>query len=396
MNNYCCPDCNREFKKKCHLDDHLNKKKKPCIQHIVNSAPTKCKVAPKITIIEDMEEVIEDDEEVILNKNNKVNEPTCTFCTKTFTRLSSLKRHLDGRCSEKNHNDELNKLKEMMMVIMQNDKIKNETLMKAMSEIEQIKKENEMLKGGVIGQSMINSNNTNTNNTNNTNNGAINNGTVNNTTINNIVQFGKEDISKLDLIEMMNIYLKSTGGNIFPNMLRYINLNPNFPQNFNILMGDFARENVKVHDGKKFVTKKFKNIKNDILNVLNNHITNMCDTFIENPKIKKTDNVLSKMKINNISVKLINNDDITPLLRQEMIKNVNIPLQNMNGKDNKDNEGGEGSEEDIDYLDPEAEKKLAHYETKRQGLQDITEQKLKDELYNNRDMVEKYHLSIKK
>ena len=124
MNHYCCPNCNREFAKKCHLDDHLNKKKKPCKQSIINIAPVKCKSAPKITVIEDIKEKKEDDEEDNINDNKQNNEPLCTYCNKIFTRVSSLKRHLDGRCSEKNHNDEIFKLKEMITIIMQNDKIK--------------------------------------------------------------------------------------------------------------------------------------------------------------------------------------------------------------------------------------------------------------------------------
>ena len=227
-----------------------------------------------------------------------------------------------------------------------------------------------------------NINNTN-NNTDNTNNGSINNGIVNNGSINsgniiNIVQFGKEDISKCNLIEMMNIYLKSTGGNIFSNMLKYLNYNPNFPENFNILMSDLARENVKIHNGKKFVTKKFKTVKNDILNVLGGHISHMCDNYIEDPKIKKNDDILSKMKINDISVKLINDDDITPLLKDK---------KEAECEDYVDSD----DESDIDDLTTEQERKLTHYENKRQGLQEITITKLKDELYNNRDLVVNHH-----
>jgi hypothetical protein len=136
-------------------------------------------------------------------------------------------------------------------------------------------------------------------------------------------------------------------------------------------MSDLARENVKIHNGKKFVTKKFKTVKNDILNVLSGHINNMCDNYIEDPKIKKNDDILSKIKINDISVKLINDDDITPLL--------------------KDNDIDSDDESDIDDLNAEQERKLTHYENKRQGLQEITIIKLKDELYNNRDLIVNHH-----
>jgi hypothetical protein len=63
-----------------------------------------------------------------------------------------------------------------------------------------------------------------------------------------------------------------------------------------------------------------------------------------------------------------------------------------------DSEGNEmedsDDESDIDELDLEGQRKLSHYENKRQGLQEITEQKLKDELYNNRNLIQEYHSAI--
>ena len=49
------------------------------------------------------------------------------------------------------------------------------------------------------------------------------------------------------------------------NMLKYINLNEQYPENNNICMTDLSREIVKIHNGKKFVYKKFKNVKDEIL-----------------------------------------------------------------------------------------------------------------------------------
>jgi hypothetical protein len=251
----------------------------------------------------------------------------------------------------------------------------NVKLIKMLEEYQKIIKENSLLKQSIP---MITNN---MNNSQNINNGSVNNGNINNGAINsgntiNIVQFGKEDISKCDLIEMMNVYLKSTGGNIFPNILKYLNFNPKYPQNFNIVMSDLSRENVKIHNGKKFITKKFKNVKNDILNVISVHITQMCDNYIENPNTKKSEAILGKMRINDISVKLINNDDIIRLL---VNKKGTIC----------DSDGNEQTADDLDMdnLDPETQNKLVYYENKRQGLQEITEQKLKDELYNNRDLI---------
>jgi hypothetical protein len=341
--------------------------------------------------------------------NNKLR---CPCCNMYFTRKDNLTKHIKARCKNKKHIETLDLTKSNINVDIfekyekiQQDNVK---LIEILEEYKYILKENNLIKNPeLIVNNEINTNNTN-NGSININNGPVNNGTVNNVTINNIVEFGKEDISKFNLIEMMNVYLKSTGGNIFPNMLKYMNLNLNFPENLNISMVDLARENVKVYDGTKFITKKFKNVKGDILSSLSSHITNMRDTYIKNPKIKKSDDVLNKIKINDISVKLITNDDITPLFmikktpKDKIIKNVNKKADDEANEADEVDEADEADEADDDeddstddeYLDYEGEKKVSYYENKRSGLQEITINKLKEELYNNRGLVLKNQFSI--
>ena len=114
----------------------------------------------------------------------------------------------------------------------------------------------------------INSNNSQI--INNTNNNTLNKNNIINGVINNnlnvqLVQFGSENIDELDIKEALKIYLKSTGGNIISNMLKFVNLNEKYPQNHNICMSDLSRELVKIFNGKKFIVKKFKDAKGDIL-----------------------------------------------------------------------------------------------------------------------------------
>jgi hypothetical protein len=440
MTLHRCPHCLKDFSQKGHLESHLTKKKKPCVENkVIEMANTN---QENEQILDNSTEIIaistenivvstqnidkdaqnsssnhdfytgppaESNIEVVIKPptmnndviyDDKINHKIykCSYCDLICSRSDSLSRHIDKYCKNKKHFDNLEAMKTKINDNINNANNANNTnnvnnkyeklvednikLMKMLGEYELILKENNLLKNSI--PSIVNNNNTNnTNNTNNntntnnTNNGSINNGNINTGSINsgntiNIVQFGKEDISKCDLVEMMNVYLKSTGGNIMSNMLKYLNFNPNYPQNFNILMTDLAREYVKIHNGKKFVTKKFKTVKNDILNVLSGHITLMCNNYITNPKIKKSKDILSKMNINNISVKLINDDDIIPLLKD---------------KGNKGLENKLDEDSDIDDLTPEQERKLTHYESKRQGLQEITEIRLKDELYNNKDLV---------
>jgi hypothetical protein len=419
MKIYTCEKCNKQFNKKCNYEDHILKKKKSCINnniifetieedknttpqnptfspqnstfspHNSTFSPHNSTFSPHNSTFSPHELSLNIDQYNInntllstLNDDNTIKKTNrCSFCDKSFSRSDSLSRHVEQSCKNKIHLDNVDIIKSK---ITNTDTITNEKyeklvndnikLLEILEEYKHFIKENNLIKNIIPS----------TGNITNTNNGAINNGIVNSGSINsgniiNIVQFGKEDISKCNLIEMMNVYLKSTGGNIFSNILKYLNFNPKYPENFNILMSDLARENVKIHNGKKFVTKKFKTVKNDILNVLSGHINHMCDNYIEDPKIKKNNDILSKLKINDISVKLINDDDITPLLKD-----------NKNEEDN-DNDIDSDDESDIDDLNAEQERKLTHYENKRQGLQEITIIKLKDELYNNRDLIVNHH-----
>ena len=406
MTIYRCKNCFRDFNQKCHLDNHLTKKKKPCVNKNVNMTANNTTYyaenplnSTQISTQTDKKSLktphnLHTNFNMKLSENikddNDVKKHVCKYCNLSCARSDSLNRHIDKYCKNKKHIENVDVIESkinafVLNVKLEKDNLKlqedNKKLIEILEEYKLFIKEKNLVKQSI--SSIHNSNNNthiNNNTNNNTNNGSIINANVNNTTtINHIVQFGKEDISKCNLAEMMNIYLKSTGGNIFANILKYLNFNPNFPENFNILMSDLARENVKVHNGKKFITKKFKNVKDDIFNSLSTHITNMCDTYVEDPKTKKSADILSKMKINDISVKLINNDDIIPLLTIK--KEVT----------NKDDNKSVNSNVSEDYLDLEGEKKLVHYENKRQGLQEIASQRLKDELYNNKDLIEKHY-----
>jgi hypothetical protein len=403
MTKYICPNCNKDFKQKINFINHTEKKKIPCEPNInilndksvddtlLINPPQKLHKNPQKStkIIKNDNYIVNEAFPTINEDGNIIKKHKCSYCEKSYSRTDSLSRHVEMFCKNKKHFDNLDDIKSKFNNInninINNVKYEklvedNIKLIKMLEEYEKIIKENNLLKQTIFTTSVNTINNG-------LNNGNINNGAINSGNTINIVQFGKEDISKCNLIEMMNIYLKSTGGNIFSNMLKYLNFNPNHPENFNILMSDLARENVKIHNGTKFVTRKFKNVKNDILNVLNSHITNMCDTYIDNPNTKMNDDILSKIKINDISIKLINNDDITPLLKNKEEKEI---IYDSEGNEMEDSD----DESDIDELDLEGQRKLSHYENKRQGLQEITEQKLKDELYNNRNLIQEYHSAI--
>ena len=289
MVNFICPKCNKEFNKKSNYVDHTENKKKPCDKSDLLVPPKSSNPPP---ISSDFIDILIKEPEA--NNNNCV----CTYCDKMFTRIDNLQRHLNGRCKSKGNYDELEKLKEDMKLIIQNyQKIENENvnLKNKIDEIEIIQKGgNKNNEPNII------------NNINETINNQINKGVILNNTVNiQLVQFGNEDISKLNLVDAITSYLKSTGGNIASTMLKYINLNKDYPENNNICITDLSREIVKIHDGKKFVYKKFKNVKNDILGKVLKNTRKIVNKFEDDKNIKRSEDTKTKIKINDISLKLI-------------------------------------------------------------------------------------------
>lgn len=352
MVEYCCEKCGKIFNRKSNYITHRDNKKKPCSNF-----------THKILTI--MSKNTHFDEELFkqqdLNNNNNSNiiEHICSNCNAKFKRKDNLKRHIKDNCKNNNLSD-VNALKEMIIMLTKEVKsLKNQNLVthnQTMNNTQNITK-------------TINSNNN------------INN--INNTI--NLVQFGKENLNNLDIKEAMNVFLKSTGGNIIANMLKFINFNPNYPENFNICMSDLAREIVKIYDGSKFVCKKYKNVQDQIINNISTNIYELCDKFIEDNNIKKTKNTLHKINLNNISLHLINNEDIEDLIKQQNIFNDKTLIKNT------EEENGELiniTDVKNDELTFEQKQKIEHYESKKLGLYEITKEKLRDELYNNKHLFE--------
>jgi hypothetical protein len=375
---YTCITCEKTFDRKCNYLMHIENKKKPCIQN-TNFKPAENNKQLQKPAENNKQQVVNKDDKTLKNsKKNIKEEHNCNYCDQIFTRRDNLTKHINERCKIKKKTDEFEVLKVMLTKVLEENK--------------EFKKEIERLKIGINGNidNFDNPNNktnainnshsiikTTNNNSNNTTNNTINNTMSNSNNTNIIVQFGKEDLSKLDINESMAIYLKSTGGNIISNMIKYINFNPKHPENFNIYMTDLAREIVKIHDGKKFISKRFKSVKGQIINNVSSHINDICDKYVNDKKTKKSNDIIKKININNISLNLINGDEIDELIRdKDNIENKKLIEDNVND-----------SEDDYE-LTPYQQQQITYFEQKRQGLQDITGEKLRDELYNNRNLIE--------
>jgi len=382
---HICPDCNREFTKKSHYDYHIENKKKPC-NPTINILPHKSSQIPHkssqiLTIpsqIEEKYELKEDIIDLILkkkihndeNNDNNNNKITCMYCDKFFTRIDNLQRHQSQYCKSKVNHDELEKLKEKMNIMMAN----YENLEKNYQDLVKNNQGNE-INNGIV--------NTNTNNN---NNNKINNGVINNI---NIVQFGQEDISKLNLPEAMKQYLLSTGGNIASNMLKYINLNAKYPENHNICITDISRELVKIHNGTKFVTKKFKNVKNDIMKNVVKNTMKIMDNYEKDKTIKKTMDIKTKMKINEVSLKLIDGISGEDIVREEIKEKEKLLKYKDDMKKDMINKGEQENSESEEERDFTFEERLRieHLDKKREGLQIKTFENIKEELYNAKEII---------
>ncbi len=323
---YTCNACLKEFNKKSNYLQHVENKKKPCIQTINNYPKLPdithdlckitqdlCKITQNYPNLETFEKNINfnknfTNEKIIdnsdnlsenFNNNNLINnnnilEHKCNYCYKTFKTIYNLQRHLKGRCKVKKIDDEkkenifnnllekeqkfnllmnnfeilqqsnknlqehfinsqenIKKLQENFINSQENNKKlqeNNKNLQKQIKELENKLKENnknydEKIKNIITKN--INSNNTN--NTNNTNNIVNNTNIVNNNIVipsSKLVNFGKEDLSKIEYSEIMKkIYSPFTNGTtLFNELLLLIHFNPNHPEFQNIYMSDNNRE----------------------------------------------------------------------------------------------------------------------------------------------------------
>jgi hypothetical protein len=172
----------------------------------------------------------------------------------------------------------------------------------------------------------------------------------------------------------MKTFLSSTGGNIVSNMLKYINLNDKYPENNNLCITDNAREIVKIHNGKKFVYKKYKNAKHDIVKKGIRNTQKIIKKYKEDDTIVKTEDRKQKIKINEVSLKLIDGISGETIVREEI--NEKEPKVK-----NKDGE----SEEERDFTFDER-LRVQHLDCKSEGLRNKTYENVKEELYNGKSL----------
>ncbi len=276
MVQYTCPNCFKEFKKKSNFLDHTENKKKPCKPNITNitiehqedteTHQENTKTHQNTPNISESDEKPFDIGKMQFDKN------TCRFCYKSFANSFSLNRHLKDRCKVKKIDNEkkeqifnnLLEKEEKINLLINNFEIlqnnyknseennhklqeSNKILQKQIKELEKKLKESNKLYDEKLKESNkvydekiknVITKNINSNNT-------INN-TVNNIIIpsNKLVNFGKEDLSKINYLTILKkIFNPFIGGvKLYEELLGLIHFNPDLPEYQNVYMSDRNRE----------------------------------------------------------------------------------------------------------------------------------------------------------
>jgi hypothetical protein len=212
---YKCKICEKEFKQKCHYTNHLNRLK-PCIKltkKIQDFTPNYTILTPK------------------LHQITPMNENRCNYCLKTYCRTNVLKKHL-LICKVKKQ--EIEEKENILNKLLEQNSLLASTINQQQEQIQQLIKTNENL----MNHMKIKQNNKNVKHQNN--------GTINNI---NIIQFGKEDLSKIDNKEFFEA-LTEMGYKIPAKMVEKIHINDKYPEYKNIYISDINRGKAMVHDGK--------------------------------------------------------------------------------------------------------------------------------------------------
>ena len=125
-----------------------------------------------------------------------------------------------------------------------------------------------------------------------------------------------------------------------------------------------SREIVKIHNGKKYIYKKFKNAKYDIVDKVVDNIHEIVNKY-KDGNYKKSDDIDNKIDINKTSLKLICGEEIT------------------------DTDSDESDNDEKSDVSKDKKKKInvEYLNSKMEGLQKITFEKLKEELYNGKEII---------
>ena len=237
MNNFTCLDCKQEFKRRCHYENHMNRKIK-CTDFL-DKYINKTNITP-----EDRANALESFESC-----------KCMHCNNRFKNKNTLFKHFKNHCKKiKNQNQTTNddnkqnkQNKETNIEIETKKEIENdvEEILKWKEYIEMIQKlteENKTLRDKI--DNCDKNKNTTINNI--INNDKTINNTTNNITQINIINYGKEDMHKLTEKEILEIL--NYGPSSVLQLTENIHFNPKRPEYHNIYVPDSSSDKCLIYN----------------------------------------------------------------------------------------------------------------------------------------------------
>ena len=252
---YICENCKKEFNKKSNYINHIENKKKPCLQQklILHQKTPKC----TNNIVKYTEKSVFSIQNIKQKEyNNK--DYICNFCKTSFTRSTTLKRHLLERC--KIRKEEIREKEEIFQELLQQNMILKDQNVKLNN---QLLEQNKLIIELLVKDNKDNKDNKDSNNKNikNQNIKNQNNGIINNI----IIQYGKEDLSKIDDKVFLDAFLKSSGAKIPEKIIEGIHFNSKYPEFKNIYISDINREKVMIYNGIDWILTPSNNITSNLL-----------------------------------------------------------------------------------------------------------------------------------
>ena len=326
---FTCQKCEKKFTKKSSYVYHTLKRKVSCIPIVITDSEMtpidseilktdsemtpKCsknelncsKIAPKCQKNElncskinynNNIESINSDPKLVENKKKSY---ICEYCKRNFTKSCNLGRHylrckVIKKLSEDTDNiqlkEELKICKSEMKKYEEKIAILEENHNKIIKDLKKLSEEKT-----IVNKNTNTNNNNNNQNTQSKNNNSFN--TVNNI---NIIQFGKEDYSKITNQEFSEIMTKF-GINIPVSLIEKIHLNDERPEFKNLYVTDINRDKAMVFNGKDWELESFNNIKDDLLDKSIDYIENKCEELKENNKVPEGSKKLMDVKLHSIN-----------------------------------------------------------------------------------------------
>ncbi|AYV75425.1 MAG: hypothetical protein Terrestrivirus1_299 [Terrestrivirus sp.] len=270
MVEYKCDKCTKIFTRKQTYDYHI-KRKNACKL----TAPDNTKKTPICT----------DDKK---NTENIM----CNYCKKTFSRQSSLTRHLNDRCDIKK--DDTNKKEEIYQILMKQMEENKKQIQKLEENQKQLMEENKQLKKQIDNKNIINSNNINSNNTNNTINTNNQQNNIKQLNIN-LVAHGKEDLSFIDEERLKKLFYK--GFKSIENLTEIVHFDKNRPENHNIYISNIKDSYVMKYDGDCWKLMNRENCLQDMYEDKSDYLVEKFDELqgkLDEQTIKRFGNFLNR------------------------------------------------------------------------------------------------------